>query len=241
MRIRRLRTPVVVRLARFCGYGGHRRRVNPAALVLFLLLLGPQPVRAAEPVELLVFGDSLVAGYGLPQADGFVAQLQRALDAEGLNVKVINAGVSGDTTAGGRARLAWTLGQGEAQPDAAIVELGANDALRGLDPAQAEVNLDAILAELQRRGIPTLLAGMLAPPNLGTEYKRRFDAVYPALAKTYGVALYPFFLDGVAGQRTLNQPDGLHPNTAGVAEIVRRITPDVVALVRAAGARPAAR
>lgn len=192
---------------------------------------------AAEPVRLLLLGDSLTAGYGLARGDAFPAQLERALRQEGLAVTVIDAGVSGDTTAGGRARLAWTLGQTPAAaPDAVIVELGANDALRGIDPAVAQQNLDAILAELARRRIPVLLAGMLAPPNLGGDYGRRFAAIYPALAKAHGAALYPFFLDGVAGERALNQGDGIHPNRDGVAEIVRRITPAAAALVRKAAA-----
>lgn len=226
-----MRAPVVIRIACFCGYGRLRRLINAVAVASLMVLQAPQPAPAAEPVDLLVFGDSLVAGYGLPQADGFVAQLQRALDAKGLSVKAINAGVSGDTTAGGRARLAWSLGQQGDQPDAAIVELGANDALRGLDPAAAGANLDAILAELQHRGIPTLLMGMRAPPNLGADYVRRFDAIYAPLAEKYAVPLYPFFLDGVAAKPTLNQPDGIHPNAQGVSEIVNRVLPLVVALV----------
>lgn len=221
------------------GYGRHRWLINPAglwraALALLVALLLPRGLPAAEPVKLLVFGDSLTAGYGVAQEASFPAQLQRALAAEGLDVRVINAGVSGDTTAGGRARLAWTLGQGEAEPDAVVVELGANDALRGFDPATTAANLDAILNELKSRGIPTLLAGMRAPPNLGADYARRFDAIYPKLAAAHGVALYPFFLDGVAAVPALNQPDGMHPNAEGVGEIVRRITPAVVKLVRGA-------
>ena len=166
------------------------------------------------------------------------AQLERALAAEGLAVRVSSAGVSGDTTAGGRARLAWTLGaSAQDQPDAAIVELGANDALHGIEPEVTAQNLDAILTELNRCGIPVLLAGMRAPPDLGPEYGRRFDAIYPRLAQAHGVALYPFFLEGVAAVPRLNQNDGIHPNAEGVAEIVRRITPAAAALVRAARAR----
>ena len=138
---------------------------------------------------------------------------------------MLAAGVAGDTSAGGRARLDWSLAE---RPDAAIVELGANDGLRGIDPASTRANLDAILAELKRRGIPVLLAGMYAPPNLGREYGAAFDAVYPGLAAKHGALLYPFFLDGVAVEPALNQPDGLHPNAAGVAVIVERILPYVM-------------
>jgi acyl-CoA thioesterase-1 len=191
-------------------------------------------------LRLLVFGDSLAAGYGVAPADAFPAQLERALRSEGLRVSVINAGVSGDTTAGGRARLGWILGAPDARPDAAIVELGANDALRGLDPARTYENLDAILSEFRRRDIPVLLAGMLAPRNLGPDYARSFDAVYPRLAEQHQVDLYPFFLEGVAGNRELNQPDGLHPTAAGIAQIVRRITPAVATLLRSAVRRSAA-
>lgn len=222
------------------GYGGWRRLINPVAVRLVLLLslvpilalADPVALATAKPLKLLVFGDSLVAGYGLPQADAFPVQLERALAAEGLPVSVVNGGVSGETTTGGRARLAWTLGEGDAQPEAVIVELGANDALRGVDPDVSDANLDAILSEMQRRGIPVLLAGMRAPPNMGTDYTRRFDALYPRLAKVHNVPLYPFFLDGVAANPALNQADGLHPNAAGVTEIVRRITPAVVAWLR---------
>lgn len=183
---------------------------------------------ALEPPRLLVLGDSLVAGYGLPRGDGFVAKLQAALKAKGVDVEMADAGVSGDTTAGGRARLNFVL---KTEPKAAIVELGANDALRALPPEEAERNLDAILTELKRRKIPVLLAGMYAPPNLGADYGRAFNAIYPRLAKKHGVALYPFFLDGVAGEPAMNQPDGLHPNAKGVDEIVQRILPSVLKLL----------
>jgi acyl-CoA thioesterase-1 len=228
-------------------YGLPAPLINAAAALLALVVAGLCPVGgaggagaaepAAPPVRLVVLGDSLTAGYGLPRADAFPARLEQALRAEGLAVSVIDAGVSGDTTAGGRARLGWALGRtpGEA-PDAVIVELGANDALRGLDPEEAYRNLDAILTELGRRGIPVLLAGMLAPPNMGSAYASRFAAIYPRLAKQHGVALYPFFLDGVAGDPALNQADGIHPNARGVAEIVRRITPAAADLVRRAAA-----
>jgi acyl-CoA thioesterase-1 len=174
-----------------------------------------------------VFGDSLAAGYGLPPAQGFTAQLQAALRTAGVAATVRNGGVAGDTAAQGRARLRWGLRGLGATPDLVIVELGANDMLRGLPVAQARANLDLILAELRRRRIPVLLAGMRAAPNLGSDYARPFEAMYPALAKAYRVPLYPFFLDGVAGQRALIQRDGLHPNGRGVAVVVRRILPSV--------------
>lgn len=181
-------------------------------------------VAAAEPLRILALGDSLTAGYGVAPGDAFPDQLQRALRAEGRDVTVINAGVSGDTSAGGRARLDWALAD---RPAVAIVELGANDGLRGLDVAQMERNLDDILARLNRAGVRVLLTGMRAPPNFGAEYASAFDAAYPRLAQRHGVALYPFFLEGVARDPRLNQPDGLHPTRDGVAEIVRRILPAV--------------
>ena len=195
-------------------------------LLLYFLVLGPNPVRAeAAPFRITVLGDSLVAGYGLDAADAFPAQLERALRDRGCRVTVTNAGVSGDTTAGGRARLDWVLADA---PQLVIVELGANDALRGLPPEAAAANLDAILARLRARGVAALLAGMRAPRNLGAEYYTKFDPLYPRLAARFQVPLYPFFLEGVTGVAELNQDDGLHPTGAGVAEIVRRILPLVV-------------
>lgn len=180
----------------------------------------------AKETRLLAFGDSLTSGWGLAARDAFPAQLERALHAAGRkNVRVIASGVAGDTSAGGRARLAWSLAD---RPDAAIVELGANDGLRGIDPTSTYGNLDAILVELKRRGIPVLLAGMYAPPNLGSEYGEAFNAIYPRLAERHGVVLYPFFLEGVAVEPALNQPDGIHPNGDGVAVIVERILPYVM-------------
>lgn len=192
----------------------------------------------AEPVRLMMLGDSLTAGYGLPPEDGFTSQLEAALGEAGLDVAVLNHGVSGDTTAGGRARLDWALADA---PDAVIIELGANDMLRGLDPAQAEVNLDAMLERLTgEEDLPVLLAGMLASPSWGAGYQAEFDAIYPALAERHEVPLYPFFLDGVAGDPALNQSDGLHPNAAGVAAIVERIAPVIVDWLAAEGlAEPA--
>lgn len=186
------------------------------------------PAAAAEQGEtrLLVLGDSLTSGWGLATRDAFPARLQEALREAGRgDVRVIASGVAGDTSAGGRARLAWSLAD---RPHAAIVELGANDGLRGIDPESTYANLDAILAELARRGVRVLLAGMYAPPNLGREYGAAFDAMYPRLAKKHGVPLYPFFLDGVAVEPALNQADGIHPNADGVAVIVARILPYVM-------------
>ena len=206
-------------------------RLLGALALLALLLAAPGQARAAE-LKLLAFGDSLVHGYGLADGNTFPEQLEAALQAAGHDVKVINGGNSGDTTAAGRARLDWSLAE---RPDAVLVELGANDSLRGLDPDQTYANLDAILTRLGDEGLPVLLAGMLAPRNLGTRYTEAFDSVYPRLAEKHGVALYPFFLDGVALDPSLNQPDGIHPNAAGVGVIVERITPAVVALIEQAG------
>jgi acyl-CoA thioesterase-1 len=216
------------------------RTTRLAGAVLFgLLACAAALPAAAEPLRLLAFGDSLTHGYGLPAGETFPEQLEAALRADGLEVTVINAGNSGDTTAGGRARLDWALAD---DPDVVILELGANDGLRGLDPAATYDNLDAILARLKEADLPVLIAGMLAPPNLGREYADAFNAVYPRLAEKYGVPLYPFFLDGVAMDKALNQSDGIHPNAAGVAEIVQRIKPHVVRLLEATSLaeRPAA-
>lgn len=201
-------------------YGG---RVAFFQIVTALALGVGSPARAEQLV--LAFGDSLTAGYGLGPRQSFPAQLEAVLRRSGMAVRVHNAGVSGDTTAQGRARLGWVLRGLKARPDLAIVELGANDMLRGLPPAVARDNLDAILGELRRRRIPVLLAGMRSAPNLGGRYAQAFEGLYPALAAKHGAALYPFFLDGVITRRALTLPDGLHPNARGVAEIVRRITP----------------
>lgn len=199
------------------------------ALALFLTAAGAGSVAAqGKPVTILAFGDSLVAGFGLGSRDGFTARLEAALRAKGVNARVVNAGLSGDTSAGGLARLDWAL---EPKPDFAIVELGANDGLRGLDPAQTRANLDAILAKLKAKGVPALFAGMYAPPNMGPDYGRAFNALYPDLAKKHGVLFYPFFLDGVAADASLNQPDGIHPNAKGVDVIVARILPHVLKLI----------
>ena len=186
------------------------------------------PATAGKRTPLVwAFGDSLAAGYGLPPADGFTTKLQAALRKAGVAATVRNGGVAGDTAAQARARLRWGLRGLGATPDLVIVELGANDMLRGLPPAQARANLDAILTELHNRHIPVLLAGMRAAPNLGADYVRAFEAMYPALAKAHRVPLYPFFLDGVAARRELLQGDGLHPNARGVDIIVARILPAV--------------
>ncbi len=188
-----------------------------------LAVFGPG-VAAAEPTRILALGDSLTAGYGLERTDSFPVQLQRALNRQGIDAVVSNAGVSGDTSAGGRARLAWVLAE---KPALAIIELGANDGLRGLDPETTFANLDAILGQLREAGVAVLLTGMQAPPNLGRDYGRAFADLYPRLAAKHGVVLYPFFLDGVAADPALNQDDAIHPNAMGVAVIVKRIVPYV--------------
>ena len=195
-----------------------------------LTFAGTALAQADRPAHILAFGDSLTAGYGLPDGQGFVPALEAALRAGGHDVRVFDGGVSGDTTAGGRARLDWALsGVPDGKPDLVILALGANDALRGLSPAEAEGNLDAMLTTLGERGIPVLLAGMYAPRNMGSDYVSAFDAVHPRLADKHDVPLYPFFLDGVAQDPALNQADGIHPNEKGVAIMVERITPAVLA------------
>ena len=195
---------------------------------LALALAFSQPVPATTAVRILTLGDSLTAGYGLIEADSFPAQLQAALTERGIDADVLNGGVSGDTTSAGRARLEWALSD---QPDVVIVELGANDGLRGIDPELTRDNLAAILEALRAKDVPVLLTGIYAPPNLGSDYSERFNAIYPDLADRYGVMLYPFFLDGVATEPALNQSDGIHPNRDGVAVIVERILPLVMRLI----------
>lgn len=177
---------------------------------------------------LVLYGDSLMAGYGLAQGDGFAPQLEAALNEAGYDIKVVNSSVSGDTTAAGLARLDWALVD---KPDAVLLELGANDALRGMEPARTRDNLAQIIEKLRAQGIDVLLAGMMAPPNMGTQYGDEFNSIYPDLASEYQIDLYPFFLDGVAANPSLNQDDGMHPNAQGVEEIVGRILPDVVSLL----------
>lgn len=215
------------------GYGLKRRFVNALAAFCALLMCVPA-AQAESPVTILALGDSLTAGYGLPQGDAFPVRLEAALRAQGVDVTVVNAGVSGDTSAGGRSRLDWLLGD---EVDAVIVELGANDGLRGLDPAETRANLDWILARLQEKRRPALLTGMMAPPNLGADYGREFNGLYPELAQKHGALFDPFFLDGVAAKPELNQLDGIHPNAQGVAVIVARLTPLVAQLVAKAQSR----
>jgi acyl-CoA thioesterase I len=185
---------------------------------------------ATKPVKMVVLGDSLSAGLGLSASAAFPARLKRSLEANGIVVDMINAGVSGDTASGGRDRLDWSIPEGT---DAVIVELGANDALRGVDPSVTRAALTDILARLKARGIAVLLCGMVTPPNYGSDYSARFNAIYPDLAKSFGVPLYPFFLEGVATQARLNQADGLHPTAEGVDVIVQNILPTVQAFLGA--------
>jgi len=206
---------------------------------LLLGAMNPQVAAAETPIHVVALGDSLTAGYGLPASDGFVPRLQAALAAQGaqggaqrraqvVNVEIANAGVSGDTASDGLARLDWSVPEGT---DAVIVELGANDMLRGIDPQITRDALDAILARLAQRHIAVMLCGMRAAPNLGDDYGRAFERIYPELAAKYGAVFYPFFLDGAVADRTLTQQDGVHPNAAGVAVMVRRILPTVQELI----------
>lgn len=213
--------------------GLQRFRFVKAGLAVALLALAlPAAAAAADrPVKIVALGDSLSSGLGVAADEAFPARLERALRAKGHAVEMINAGVSGDTAAGGLARLDWSVPDGT---EAVIVELGANDALRGLDPAVTRDALDQILQRLKARGLPVLLTGMRAPPNLGADYSRRFDAIFLQLAEAHGVPLYPFFLDQVASQAALNQRDGIHPTAAGVDVIVRGILPKAEELVQAA-------
>jgi acyl-CoA thioesterase-1 len=192
--------------------------------------------RAQTPIKLVVLGDSLSAGYGLPLQAAFPARLQKALREKGLNVDILNAGVSGDTTSGGRDRLDWSIPDGT---EAVIVELGANDALRGLDPRVTKSALEDIIKKLQARKIAVMLTGMLAPPNYGPDYAAKFDPIYADLGKAYDVPLYPFFLDGVAGDAKLNLADGIHPTAEGIDIIVARILPSVEAFLNKVAANRA--
>jgi acyl-CoA thioesterase I len=199
------------------------------------LMTGPALAQApaagvAKPIKMVVLGDSLSAGYGLPASAAFPQRLQKALSAKGIVVDMTNAGVSGDTSSGGRDRLDWSIPEGT---QAVILELGANDALRGTDPAVTRSALADILKRLKARGVAVLLCGMLAPPNYGADYSARFNAIYADLAKTFAVPLYPFFLEGVASDARFNQSDGLHPTAEGVDEIVKKILPSVEAFLGA--------
>jgi acyl-CoA thioesterase-1 len=188
----------------------------------------PPAGSGAKPIKMVVLGDSLSAGLGLSASAAFPARLQNALKNKSIAVDMINAGVSGDTSSGGRDRLDWSVPEGT---EAVILELGANDALRGIDPAVTRAALSDILTRLKARKIAVLLCGMVAPPNYGSDYSARFNAIYPDLAKAFGVPLYPFFLDGVATEARLNQADGLHPTADGVDVIVKNILPTVQAFV----------
>lgn len=197
-------------------------------------MMSASPVLSQAPLKLAILGDSLTAGYGLPVTAAFPARLEKALREKGLNVDVLNAGVSGDTASGGRDRLDWSIPDGT---EAVIVELGANDALRGLDPAITKAALEDIIKKLQARNVAVMLAGMYAPRNYGAEYAAKFDPIYPDLAKAYDVPLYPFFLDGVATVANLTQPDGLHPTAAGIDVVVQRILPTVEAFLKDRGSQ----
>ncbi len=201
------------------------------AIIQALLLIFASPAHAAEKL-VLAFGDSLTAGYGLAPSESFPAQLQAALRAGGIAARVHNAGVSGDTSAAGKGRLGWVLASLKVKPDLVILELGANDMLRGLKPDQTRANLDAILADLKRRNIRVLIAGMRASPNMGKAYQAQFDPIYPALAKKYGASFYPFFMNGVTGNRALLIADQMHPNAKGVGVVVRGVYRQVALALR---------
>jgi acyl-CoA thioesterase-1 len=218
---------------RWCGAKSkHRQRPRIVAwLITLLVAISPganAATPASRPIKLLTLGDSLTAGYGLPHEDGFEAQLANALKSAGYDVTIEDGGVSGDTSAGGLARLDWALAE---KPDAAIVELGANDGLRGTDPKDTERNLTAILDKLRAAHIPVLFSGMFAPPNLGSDYGTAFRAVYDRLSQRPGILYDPFFLTGVAADPALNQADHMHPNAAGVKIIVARLLPMVEKLL----------
>jgi acyl-CoA thioesterase-1 len=205
--------------------------VHILVLGVVLMTAGTGFARAtadARPIKIVVLGDSLSAGLGLSAAAAFPARLQKTLESKGIAVDISNAGVSGDTSSGGRDRLDWSVPDGT---QAVILELGANDALRGTDPAVTRSALSDILTRLKARGIAVLLCGMVAPPNYGSDYSARFNAIYPDLAKSFGVPLYPFFLEGVAADARLNQADGMHPTAEGVDVIVKNILPTVQAFL----------
>ena len=206
---------------------GNVWRVLLAFAVVMTMLFTPAAAQTATK-RIVVLGDSLVAGFNLPADQAFPAVLQRELRARGHDIAVVNAGVSGDTSTGGLARLDWALADGA---DGVIVELGANDMLRGVDPVETEKALDSILAQLSRRKLPVLLAGMIAAPGMGKSFEERFNGIYGKLARKYDVLLYPFFLDGVTNERHMLLADGMHPNKQGVEEMVRRILPHVLKLI----------
>jgi acyl-CoA thioesterase-1 len=216
------------RLFNACGRLRRGALLGVVAIIAALLAIAAPSSSAAAPPRILAFGDSLMAGFGLPPDDAFPVRLQQKLAAAGITAEVINGGVSGDTTAGGLARLDWALSD---KPDYVLVELGANDMLRGVDPKLTYANLDAMLTRIAASGAKIMLLGMKAVPNWGAEYRRDFDAIFPTLAEQHHVPLYPFFLDGVAADSSLNQADGLHPNAEGVAILVDRIAPYVESLL----------
>ncbi len=200
-----------------------------------LMTLGMAAPAVAQEVHVLAFGDSLTAGYGLPQGQGFAPQLEDALRRNGIPARVTNGGVSGNTVGQARARLKWTLDGLKRKPDLAIIALGGNDMLRGLPTRQTRAEMDAILAEFKRREIPVLVAGMLASPNLGPQFAAEFNSIFPDVARRYGAGLYPFFLANVAGVRGLNLPDGVHPNFQGIKQMVTGILPNVMTALGRAG------
>ncbi|WP_111562619.1 arylesterase [Rhizobium sp.] len=196
------------------------------AVIVFSMMLSVSA--QARTINLVGFGDSLMAGYQLPPGDGFPEKLQAALKAKGLDVTVANAGVSGDTTTGGLSRIDWSVPDGT---DGVILELGANDALRGIAPEQSEKNLDQMITRLKERGIAIFLAGMMAPPNMGGDYAARFNPIYEKLAKKHGLTLYPFFLDGVVLDASLKLEDGMHPNSKGVDTMVQKMEPAITQFI----------
>ena len=211
------------------AFNGRMVTACVAALLLWFAMVLPVSAQA-ETLRIAMLGDSLTAGYGLPPQEALPVKLEKALRAAGHDVRVANHGVSGDTTAGGLARLDWMMGD---KPKLVMVALGANDALRGVDPGETERNLDAIIAKIKAEGAAVMLFGMAAPRNFGPEYTKAFDGLYPRLAEKHGVALYPFLLDGVAMQPDLNQADGIHPNARGVDMLVSRIAPEVIKAIDA--------
>jgi acyl-CoA thioesterase I len=211
----------------FRAYGLPAVCVNAVVAIVLMWLTAAQA--GTQPIRILAFGASIMAGYGLDAADSLPVQLEQALRTHGVNATVINGGVSGDTSAGGLARLDWALAD---NPDLVIVDLGGNDALRAIDPKSTETNLDAIVTRLQAQKRGVLIAGMLAPPNLGKDYAAAFNALFPAVAARHQVPLYPFLLDGVVADPALNQADGIHPNAAGVKVIVERMLPSVLQAIQ---------
>jgi acyl-CoA thioesterase-1 len=205
-----------------------------AVIATGMFLCGLTESANARTIQIVGLGDSLMAGYQLPPGDGFPAKLEAALKARGIDVVIADAGVSGDTTSGGLSRVDWSVPDGT---DAVILELGANDALRGIPPEDSENNLDAIIGRLSARNIPVLLAGMLAPPNMGADYASRFNPIYKRLADKYHLTLYPFFLDGVAAEAKLQLADGMHPNSQGVDVMVQRFQPVVEGFIATIGAK----